>query len=176
MKKTMAQAANDIIVLNKTESNNTTGFEWLGFGYKGYELYAALESKTDYPIYDMDKVEVEVSYKDLIPSEIINYSEKSIVVYNQSRFSKLEKGRNNLLFSATPVINFNGFKKSTNATSLITGIRVIRAYRLTVPKNAPLNTTFRVDLNTMNSFELYEKYGTHVLNSFIVGARYEVSS
>lgn len=174
--RTMAQAANEIIVLNETENNNTVGFEWLGYGYKGNELYAALESITDYPIYDMNQVEVEISYRDLKPSELTSYSEKSIAKYNHSRFSKLEVGRDHSLFSATPVINFNGFKESTNVNSLITGIRVIRAYRLTVPKNAPLNTTFSNDLESMNPFDLYEKYGTHVLNSFIVGARYEASS
>ena len=174
--RTMAQAANDIIVLNKTESNNIEGFQWLGYGYKGYELYASLASITDHAIYDMSQVEVEVSHRDLKPSELISYSEKSVAKYNRSRFSKLDVSAGQSLFSATPVLNFNGFKKSTNVNSLITGIRVIRVYRLTVPKNTPLDTAFSIDLESMDPIDLYKKYGTHVLNSFIVGARYEGSS
>lgn len=53
---------------------------------------------------------------------------------------------------------------------------MIRLYRLTVPKNTPLDTAFSIDLESMDPIELFKKYGTHVLNSFIVGARYEVSS
>ena len=176
METTLAQAANEIIVLNKTESNKTLGSEWLGYGYKGYELYAALESITEHTIYDMSQVEVEVSYRDLKPSDLTSYSEKSVAKYNRSRFSKLEVSGGHSLFSATPVINFNGFKKSTDVISLITGIRVIRLYRLTVPKNTPLDTAFSIDLESMDPIDLFKKYGTHVLNSFIVGARYEVSS
>ena len=174
--KTMAQATNDIIKLHKMESNNAKGFQWLGYGYKGYELYAALESITDHAIYDMSQVEVEVSHRDLKPSDLTSYSEKSVEKYNRSRFSKLEVSGGHSLFSATPVINFNSFKKSTDVNSLITGIRVIRLYRLTVPKNTPLDTAFSIDLESMDPIELFKKYGTHVLNSFIVGARYEVSS
>ena len=80
------------------------------------------------------------------------------------------------MFTASVTSNFDATLLQNYENEFGTKSRVRQLYRLTVPDDTPLDETFRQDLYSIEPDELFTKYGTHVLKSFVVGGRFEYMS
>jgi hypothetical protein len=161
-------------LLGATAGKEKRGFDWLGFGYKGYQYYAALESKTPYAVYDMSKL--EALFDDVNESTLDVCTDTNKTEYYKKRFADVKATGNYELYSATVTANFDNSTLTNYNATIGTGMRIRKNYRLTIPDGAPLDETFSKEIKEMQPEKFYEKYGTHVLRSFIVGGRYEASS
>lgn len=162
------------VLSTDTAGPETPGFEWLGHGYKGYQCYADLESKTPYPVYDMSNV--QALFDDINKGSYETYEATSKSEYYNQRFAKLKATGNYEMYSATVTANFEESTLRSCNVTIGTAVRIQKNYLLTVPDNTPLDKSFVSDLLKLTPEKLFDKYGTHVLKSFIVGARYEASS
>ena len=148
------------------------GFEWLGYGYKGYEYYADTRSVVgNNSIFDMKNG--KANYETIAHSEEHWTTGESKSKYYNKLFSNLELGGTYEMFSAGVTANFDKSLLMNYEYDFGSKTRVAQLYRLTVPDDAPLDETFSRELNSMDPDKLFNKYGTHVLRSFIVGGRFE---
>lgn len=180
MKQLMRLVLSTVLVLfvgsasAQADSPEKRGSDWLGKGYRGYENYADLKSLTSYSVFDMRGVNVLVS--DVKGKEIQVYTGTTNDEYYTNRFANFNVSPTYNLYTGTLNSNFNHSTLTRQDVTIATGVWSNYNYRLTVPDNTPLTNEFRSDLANMEPNDLFDKYGTHVLMSFIVGARYEISS
>jgi hypothetical protein len=148
------------------------GFEWLGCGYKGYEYYADTRSVVGtHSIFDMKKL--KANYETIAHSEEHSTTGDNKSKYYSKLFANLELGGTYEMFSASVTTSFDKSLLLNYESDFGSKTRVAQLYRLSVPDDAPLDETFSSDLNSMDPDKLFDKYGTHVLRSFIVGGRFQ---
>lgn len=148
------------------------GFEWLGYGYKGYEYYADTRSVVGgHSIFDMKNTKANCETIDYSEDYTKTASSKSS--YYNKLFANLELGGTYEMFTASVTANFDQSLLRNYEYDFGSKSRVRQLYRLTVPDDTPLNETFSKDLHSMDPDKLFSRYGTHALRSFIVGGRFE---
>jgi hypothetical protein len=148
------------------------GFEWLGCGYKGYEYYADTRSVVgSYSIFEMKNV--KANYETIAHSEEHWTTGESKSKYYDKLFANFELSGTYEMFSASVTASFDKSLLLNYECDFGSKTRVAQLYRLTVPDDVPLDETFSRDLNSLDPDKLFDKYGTHVLRSFIVGGRFQ---
>lgn len=148
--------------------------DFLGKGYKGYQFYANPKSCT-LPLFDLsasDAVSIQKapSYRGRFVS-----GESLSEFYNAFSANISVSGSYNK-FSGEITSNFTNSVLNNRSHSFIASHITQTYYRLILSDAAPLLPQVETDLQQMEPTQLWDKYGTHYLQSIYIGGRISFSS
>lgn len=148
--------------------------EFLGYGYKGYEYFATCDSCTK-TLFDLtDETNVEIQDGSSWKGRFASGDNKS--EFFSDYFAGASISGKTPLFSGDLTAKFSKSVLNNRAHSFATSLITQSYYRLKLKENVPLKTKVVQYLNTLPAKALFDKYGTHYLNSIYIGGRITFSS
>lgn len=148
----------------------------MGRGYKAYYEYANILSSGTVPLFDYDELPkyINVIESSEYDGRIIEGNSLKDYSNNLSASISLEGGSG--LFSAGISTSFNMNATQETENSYFTWNRTLKKYRLDITPNAPLREAVKIDIAELSPEALFDKYGTHYIQSAYIGGRIEFNT
>ena len=164
--------------------NIYTESAYIGYGYDVINSPYVLskEVKMNYPIFDQEKLKnkklIMINERD---SEDVYVSGNSMETYQQNFEASIStKIKVSKAFSASIAAKYKSTSKSTASALFYEYRHTTTAYHLILQCDFEeykelLTSSFKRDLMTLDYGTLFQRYGTHVITSAVMGGRYDLN-
>jgi len=180
-----------VTILRSQSSGQYPGNDIIGRGYNVFGEYANISSMKKYPIFNFSKCETKNESNFNIPSimyleqyrkhDIKDVKGASVQEYSRDLAESTKLKSKALFFSGSLQSNFNYNSNSTESRYFQTKMDLNLLWKISLDMRDTnelikyLDVNFLKDLNSQKPEIVFERYGTHVITSALLGGRIDFS-